>query len=99
MDAVGLSDTDAWPAQLSGGETQRVAVARALVTAPDVILCDEPSGSLDRANSDQVVNLICDAARKTGATVVMSTHDRSVAEQMDEILVIEDGRLTPLEVR
>ncbi len=99
LDAVGLTDTGAWPAQLSGGETQRVAVARALVTAPDVILCDEPSGSLDRANSDQVVSLICDAARQTGATVVMSTHDRSVAEQLDEILVIEDGQLTPLEVR
>ncbi len=99
LDAVGLTDSGAWPAQLSGGETQRVAVARALVTAPDVIFCDEPSGSLDRANSDQVVSLICDAARQTGATVVMSTHDRSVAEQLDEILVIEDGQLTPLEVR
>lgn len=99
LDAVGLVDPDAWPAQLSGGETQRVAVARALVTQPDVILCDEPSGSLDRANSEQVINLIRDAANQTGATLVMSTHDRSVAEQMDEILVIQDGQLIPLEVR
>lgn len=69
------------------------------MTQPDVILCDEPSGSLDRANSEQVISLLRDAAKQTGATLVMSTHDRSAADQMDEILVIQDGRLTPLEVR
>ena len=99
MDAVGLADPFAWPAQLSGGETQRVAVARALVTEPEVILCDEPSGSLDRTGSERVIRLIRDTAKSTGATLAMSTHDRSVAEQMDEILVLNNGALQPFEIQ
>ncbi len=91
--AVGLEDLDAWPGQLSGGETQRVAVARALITNPAVILCDEPSGSLDLFNSTQVVNLLKESARRVDATLVVSTHDDSVANSMDEIYDLASGRL------
>ena len=93
--AVGFTRTEAWPAQLSGGETQRVAVARALVTQPEVLLCDEPTGSLDEAHSDAVIELIVESAAPAGATVVVATHDRAVADRMDEVLALRDGRLTP----
>lgn len=93
LEAVGLEDLDAWPAQLSGGETQRVAVARALVTNPAVILCDEPTGALDAANSTQVVELLKQSARRTGATLVVSTHDPSAAGSMDEVYHLANGRL------
>ena len=94
--AVGFTELDAWPARLSGGETQRVAVARALVTQPEVILCDEPTGSLDAANSDRVIDLIGESAAATGATLVVVTHDHSVAERMDEVYALHDGRLAPV---
>jgi len=93
LGAVGLKDLDVWPAQLSGGETQRVAVARALITNPDVILCDEPTGSLDAANSSQVVELLKQSARRAGATLVVSTHDPSAAGSMDEVYHLDNGRL------
>ena len=93
--AVGVSEFDAWPARLSGGETQRVAVARALVSQPEVILCDEPTGSLDATNSRLVIDLIVQSATATGATLVVVTHDDSVAHRMDEVKVLHDGRLAP----
>ena len=93
--AVGFSELNACPARLSGGETQRVAVARALVSQPQVILCDEPTGSLDAANSRLVIDLITRSATATGATLVVVTHDDSVARRMDEVLVLHDGRLMP----
>ena len=94
--AVGFAELDAWPARLSGGETQRVAVARALVTEPEVILCDEPTGSLDGANSDRVIDLIGHSAAATGATLVVVTHDTSVAKRMDDVYALHDGRLSPV---
>ena len=93
LGAVGLDDLDAWPAQLSGGETQRVAVARALITRPAVILCDEPTGSLDAANSAHVVDLLKQSAQRAGATLVVSTHDPSVAASMDEVYDLTFGKL------
>ena len=94
--AVGLNAPDAWPAQLSGGETQRVAVARALVSHPEIILCDEPTGSLDAANSHRVIDLIVQSASSEGATLVVVTHDNSVADRMDEVVALQDGRLLPV---
>ncbi|WP_420639269.1 ABC transporter ATP-binding protein [Candidatus Poriferisocius sp.] len=95
LEAVGLNELEAWPAQLSGGEIQRVAIARALVTDPEVLLCDEPTGSLDEVNSESVIRLLREAVSRTGATMVTSTHDHLVAEQMDEVYELHNGRLEP----
>ena len=99
LEAVGLRDPGAWPAQLSGGETQRAAVARALVTRPAVLLCDEPTGSLDAANSEQVVRLLLESAHQSAATLIVSTHDPAVAAQMDETWLVNDGSLRSLQCR
>ncbi len=93
LEAVGFDNPRAWPAQLSGGETQRVAMARALVTRPEVILCDEPTGSLDEAGSRQVMSVLRIASADSGATLVVSTHDQSVADQMGEVYDLAHGRL------
>ena len=91
---LGLADqSDKLPDRLSGGERQRVAVAAALINEPSVILADEPTGSLDDANSEAVVDLLLAAQRDTGATLVVVTHDPSVAERMDDSLRLRDGRI------
>ena len=90
-----LEREDHLPNQLSGGEQQRVAVARALVLSPAVILADEPTGELDHKTSDQVMELIQELNKKTGQTFIIVTHDRSVAERADRILTMEDGKLVP----
>lgn len=96
LEAVGLGRPGAWPAQLSGGEMQRAAVARALVTRPAVLLCDEPTGSLDAANSEQVASLLLEVARHSAATLVVSTHDPAVAKRMDESWLLTDDGLRRL---
>lgn len=83
------------PDQLSGGEQQRVAVARALVLSPAVILADEPTGELDHKTSDEVMDLIEELNRQTGQTFIIVTHDHSVAARADRILTMDDGRLVP----
>jgi ABC-type lipoprotein export system ATPase subunit len=94
LDSVGLSDrTESFPHQLSGGEEQRVAVARALANRPGVLLADEPTGELDRANTEVVLALLERAHRETGATVVLVTHNPLVAERAARHLRLEDGRL------
>ena len=93
LEAVGLRDPGAWPAQLSGGEIQRAAVARALITRPAVLLCDEPTGSLDAANSEQVVRLLLKVAHQSAATLIVSTHDPAVAKRMDETWLLSGGGL------
>ncbi len=81
------------PSQLSGGEQQRVAVARALATAPPLVIADEPTGNLDAAAGTALLDLLGDLRRRTGTTFVVATHDTSVAERASRVLHIADGQL------
>jgi len=83
------------PAELSGGEQQRVAVARALALSPSVLLADEPSGNLDHYNADRLHDLLASLTADTGLGVVVVTHNRSLAERAQRVLHLEDGRLQP----
>jgi ABC-type lipoprotein export system ATPase subunit len=91
---LGLADAiDKLPDQLSGGQRQRVAVARALIHEPHVILADEPTGSLDADNSATVIDLLLAAQTELDATLVVVTHDRTVAHRLDRTLSMRDGQL------
>ncbi len=81
------------PNQLSGGQQQRVSIGRALMNAPAVMLADEPTGNLDSHNSQEIVELLKMSNRKYGQTLIMITHDESIALQADRIISIEDGRI------
>ncbi|MGZ3113268.1 ABC transporter ATP-binding protein [Streptomyces sp. H62] len=90
---VGLADkAGRRPGELSGGQQQRVAVARALVTSPDVIFADEPTGALDTGTAAEVLGLLRNAVDQLGATVVMVTHDPAAAAWADRVLFLADGR-------
>ncbi|MDQ2757121.1 MAG: ABC transporter ATP-binding protein [Actinomycetota bacterium] len=94
VDALGLRDRLAHrPGELSGGQLQRVAAARALVTRPDVVVADEPTGSLDRATSAELLGFLARSVRELGQTVVMVTHDPSAAAYADRVVLLADGRL------
>ncbi len=82
------------PAQLSGGENQRIAVARALVNSPDVILADEPSGSLDSRNKEELHQLFFDLRESLGQTFVIITHDETLAQLTDRTIKIKDGQVS-----
>lgn len=82
------------PNQLSGGQQQRVAIGRALITRPALILADEPTGNLDSTNSSEVITLLREASRKYEQTIIMITHNRSIAQTTDRILQVSDGVLT-----
>ncbi|WP_329202713.1 ABC transporter ATP-binding protein [Streptomyces sp. NBC_01435] len=91
---VGLGDKgDRRPGQLSGGQQQRVAVARALVTRPDVIFADEPTGALDTTTAAEILTLLRSAVDGLGATVVMVTHDPAAAAYADQVLFLADGAI------
>lgn len=95
LDKLGLAERrDHKPAQLSGGEKQRIAVARALMNEPDVILADEPSGSLDSRNRDELHRLFFDLRDEFGQTFVIVTHDETLANLADRRLHILDGHLS-----
>jgi len=99
MDTLNLSDrANHLPNQLSGGQQQRVSIGRALMNAPAVVLADEPTGNLDSRNSQEIVELLKLSNRKYGQTLIVITHDESIALQADRIIAIEDGRITRDEV-
>jgi lipoprotein-releasing system ATP-binding protein len=94
--SLGLSErADHRPAQLSGGEQQRVAVARALVTSPRLVLADEPTGNLDSRTSKDLIALFRELHRDRGLTSVIVTHSSAIASVCDRVLYMEDGRLSP----
>ena len=82
------------PSQLSGGQQQRVAIGRALITRPALILADEPTGNLDSQNSSEVIALLKEASKKYEQTILMITHNRSIAQTADRVLQVSDGVLT-----
>ena len=93
LDIVGLGDrTGAFPAQLSGGQKQRTAIARALVTRPAIILADEPTGNLDSQTELEVMSLLKSCVSDFGQTLIMITHDETIAQMADEMIIIEDGK-------
>ena len=95
LDAVGLDGKgDVLPSRLSGGEQQRVAIARALLSDPGLVLADEPTGNLDSATGAAIVDLLLRLRKERGMTILVATHDRSVAERCDRIVTLEDGRVT-----
>lgn len=86
------------PNQLSGGQQQRVSIGRALMNSPAVVLADEPTGNLDSKNSQEIVELLKLSNKQYGQTLVVITHDESIALQADRIITIEDGKITRDEV-
>ena len=96
LDQVGLSDRlDHRPGELSGGEKQRAAVARALIRNPSVLLCDEPTGNLDRTSADAVANLLLDLHGRRQTMLIVVTHSAALAERFPVRYDMDDGRLSP----
>jgi putative ABC transport system ATP-binding protein len=94
LDEIGLSDRkDHYPVQLSGGEQQRVAIARAFIGRPEFLLADEPTGNLDTANGQRVIDLLLRLHREQGSTLILVTHDPSLAVHAERIVSLRDGRI------
>ena len=94
LERVGLSNrAHHYPVQLSGGEQQRVALARAFVTEPPILMADEPTGNLDSANGQHVLDLLLALNREQRTTMVLVTHDKKLAEYADRIITLRDGRV------
>lgn len=99
VERLGLQNRlNALPSQLSGGQQQRVSIGRALITRPALLLADEPTGNLDSANSAQIMELLRQFHRDDGQTLVVITHDPSIAAQAQRVLHIQDGRIVQDEV-
>lgn len=96
LERVGLKDkTRSFPNQLSGGEQQRVCIARAIVNEPKLLICDEPTGNLDPVTSKEVMSVIDSINKKMGTTIIMATHDREIVNSMKKrVITIENGVLT-----
>ena len=96
---VGLADRLAnFPAQLSGGEQQRVSIARALAKNPKLLLCDEPTGALDYQTGKQILQLLQDTCRRDGITVIIVTHNAALADMADRLIRFKSGRVTQMSV-
>ena len=96
---VGLGDRmDNFPAQLSGGEQQRVSIARALAKNPKLLLCDEPTGALDYNTGKSILKLLQDTCREKGMTVVLITHNSAIAPMADRVIKIKNGRVSDMTV-
>jgi putative ABC transport system ATP-binding protein len=94
LDKIGLSDRSKhYPNTLSGGEQQRIALARAFITKPKILFLDEPTGSLDFENGQRIVELLFDLNSEYGTTIVMVTHDTDISQQCDKVLVLKSGML------
>ncbi len=94
LDRVGLAERYAhYPRQLSGGEQQRVAIARAFVTQPQLLFADEPTGNLDKATGETIINLLFEMNREKQTTLVIVTHDDTLAQRCDRCLLLQDGKL------
>ena len=95
MKAVGIDDrSDHKPSELSGGQQQRVAIARALVSDPDILVCDEPTGDLDRNTATEILELLKILNEDHGKTIIMVTHDPVAAESAKRVLHLDKGKLT-----
>lgn len=94
IEKVGLSHRlNNFPSNLSGGEQQRVSIARALVKKPKLLLCDEPTGALDSKTGTQIIDLLCDMARVEGKTVIVVTHNQTLSLVCDRLIRISDGKI------
>lgn len=99
MKSVGLSErTDNFPAQLSGGEQQRVSIARALAKNPKLLLCDEPTGALDYNTGKQILKLLSDTCRNKKMTVIVITHNQAIAPMADRIIYIKNGKVSSVKI-
>ena len=99
LSKVGLADRLAnFPAQLSGGEQQRVSIARALAKNPKLLLCDEPTGALDYQTGKQILQLLQDTCRRDGITVIIVTHNAALADMADRLIRFKSGRVTQVSV-
>lgn len=94
LERVGLKDRmDHKPVELSGGEQQRVAVARGLINSPELILADEPTGNLDSRTGQEIIELLCSLRVERNATLIVATHDSTIAARAPRIIELVDGRL------
>ncbi len=98
LDLVGLSDrVNHFPSQLSGGQQQRVAIARALANNPPILLCDEPTGNLDSATGQQVLQVLRSLNEKQGTTVILVTHNSAIAPMADRVIHLQNGSVEQIE--
>ena len=99
MEEVGLGDRlDNFPAQLSGGEQQRVSIARALAKNPKLLLCDEPTGALDYNTGKSILKLLQNMCRERGMTVIVITHNQALAPMADRLIHIKNGQVSKMEM-
>jgi putative ABC transport system ATP-binding protein len=98
LEAVGLGERmNNFPAQLSGGEQQRVSIARALAKNPKILLCDEPTGALDYRTGKHILGLLWESCRKTGKTVIVITHNQAISRMADRIIQVKNGQIINIE--
>ncbi len=99
LELVGLGHRkDNFPAQLSGGEQQRVSIARAIAKNPKLLLCDEPTGALDYSTGKQILKTLQDTCRKIGTTVIIITHNSAIAPMADKVIKINDAKVRSIEI-